>query len=316
MKKILLLVLVLLLALPLRYDEPRGTVVLQNGNTSGNISNGGDATEDENYCYFAVSYGDKVLYRASKDFKTVERIAGCMHGFCELNIRDGYIYFTDGSPNGLQKMSLDTKWSRHITFREVGNVHISGERIFYRASDFDEDWGKVYSCNLDGSSRRFLAKKVSEFCVDGDTVYYCNMQDGYTLWAMDTHGRNKRKLVDKYAFSLNIDEKYIYYLDGDNLKIFRTDKETLQTECINDEPSEGINVAGDWIYYANRNDKKSLYRISKDGKTKERLADGDAVAINVVSDTVFFSRMADRSEDWGRYKLDLNTRQLVKLADW
>ncbi len=78
----------------------------------------------------------------------------------------------------------------------MGNVNICGNRIFYRRSSFNDNWGKVYSIDLNGRNKKFLAEQVRTFCVDGDIIYYSNLEDGNALWAMDVSGENKRKLAD------------------------------------------------------------------------------------------------------------------------
>lgn len=313
MKKVMLLALVLLLAF-LPYDnESDKDVNAQLGNTAGNIGKGGFVTEDENYCYYSELSGDYAIYRTSKDFKETEKIVGGRFGFAELNVCGDYIYYTDGRPGVLQRMSLDGK-RRHklITLRMVGNVVISGNRIYYRLSGFNDDWGKLYSCNLDGRKKKFLAKQVAGFCVDGDTLYYTNLEDDHSLWSMDVSGENKRKLIDREVYDIIVDERYVYYTDwGSKSKLFRMEKETLRDECINEERCGGINLSGDWIYYSNLSDKNSLYRISKDGKLKEKLFDGNIASINIVADSVFFERI---DKDFGWYRLDLNEKCVVKLA--
>lgn len=315
MKKVLLFALVFILAVSSCKNEPDEFVSTYMGNTAGNIGNSGIVAEEESYCYYSGYLNDDALYRASKDFKTTEKIADSNLGFSQLNVYGSHIYYTDGSPGALQRMSLEGKDRRLLTLRSVGNVHVGGDRVFYRASDFDDDWGKLYSCNLNGRKKKLLAKKAREFCVDGNTIYYVNMEDGNSLWAMDVSGNDKRKLVDEDVLGLNFDEKYIYYNEWESFNIFRMDKQTLQTECISKEQCEEINLAGDWIYYCNRSDEGALYRISKDGSVKEKLADGRAATINVAADTVFFVRMAQKAEDWGWYMLNLDERREIKLAD-
>ena len=95
------------------------------GNTAGNINNSGLVAEKGQYCYYSATFDDKVLYRTSDSFKTMERIGGSTHGFDQLNVYGDYIYYTDGSPGFLRRMTLDGKKRKLLTLTEVGNVFIS-----------------------------------------------------------------------------------------------------------------------------------------------------------------------------------------------
>lgn len=304
MKKLKFLVTIcVLLVLSSCCTNPEIVYQTQDGNTPGNIANSGYVTEDEHFYYYAKnSVNTDILYAINKDSGEGKEIATGELGFTEINVWGDYIYFTNGSPGKIIKMPKTGGRQTAVTRDLAGNVIMSRGRIYYRESGFDDDWGKLYSCDLDGGKKKLLAEEVLSFCVDGSTVYYSNMQDGDSLWAMETSGENKRKLIDKGVLSLNFDEKYVYYIESNGFNILRTDKETLSTETINNEKCEEANLSGDYIYYRNLNDNGSLYRISNEGSVKEKLADGNAVQINVVADRVFFERV---DKDAGAYILNL-----------
>ncbi len=317
MRKVMLLafVLALVLATTSCGNNDEKPISTQLGNTAGNVANYGDVTEDDNYCYYQ-EYRDNVytLYRASKDFKEKEKILDVKKGFNELNAHGNYIYYIDGFPGFLQRMSLDGKKSHKlITFRMVSNVVISGEKLYYRLSGFNDDAGKVYCCDLNGRKKKLLAKEVTDFFVDGDTIYYTNTADEEFLWAMDISGENKRRILKRKVLQFILDEKYIYYIEREEtLRLFRLNKETLQEECINEERCNSINLLGDWIYYATREKDGKIYRMTKDGSKKEIVLDINAAEINIAGNSVFFR---EAKEDFGWYRLDLTTNSLEKLSD-
>ena len=306
MRKILVIALIVLFALLPYKPEILEEDISKLGNNPGNIG----IVEDENFCYYdGFALDDHGLYKASKDFKSSKKIADSMHGFTELNIYGDYIYFCDGSPGFLQRMTLDGKRKEYITFRLVRNVVISGNKIYYMISEFDNDWGKVYSCELNGKRKKYLGKEISEFCVDGNTIYYINMDVGDSLWAMDVSGKNKRSLGTKSADNLSFDEENIYYNEIENFGIYRMNKKTLQSECINEQEHGAIYLSGKWLYYCD--DEDQLSRISKDGKIKEKLFDARVIGMSNVADSVFF-QLAEG--DYGRYRLDLKTKKITELS--
>ena len=273
------------------------------GNTPGNIANGGAVAENENF-FFWATLGEGKLYKSTKDFSESQKLFEGMQGIAEINVADGYIYFTDGVGGYLRKMTIDGEKRGVLASSRVENVIVSGERIYYKTFEMEYDKEKVYSCDLNGRSRICLAKNISQFCVDGETIYYTRRDDGHSLWSMDISGKNNRKLNSEYTIGPIFDDKYIYYTVAESFNIFRMDKETLQADCINDESCASINIYGDWIYYGANRYSGPLCRMSKDGKIKEVLLDAPIAEINVVGDFVFY-RLLEKGT--GRYRLDLKT---------
>ena len=273
------------------------------GNTAGNIVNGGYVTENENFFFWATLSEDKI-YKSNKDFSENKEIFEGKFGATELNVADGYIYFTDGIPGYLRKMTIDGKNGKILTFFNVENVIVSGERIYYKT--IEKEYGKetVYSCDLNGENQIFHTNNVSQFCIDGETIYYTKSDDGHSLWSIDLFGGNSRKLNSEHTINPIFDNKYIYYTTAENFNIFRMNKESLQTECINDERCASINIYGDWIYYGANRYLGPLCRMSKDGKIKEVLLDAPVAEINIVDNFVFYRLLENGA---GRYRLDLKT---------
>ena len=273
------------------------------GNTPGNIINGGHIAVNEDF-FFWATLGEAKLYKSTKDFSENQKLFEGMHGITEINVANGYVYFTDGVGGYLRKMRIDGKKGKLLTRSRVENVIVSGGRIYYKTFKMEYDKEMVYSCDLNGRNRVCIAKNVSQFCVDRETIYYTRRDDGHSLWAMDVSGKNNRKLNSEYTIGPIFDDKYIYYTVAESFNIFRMDKETLQTECINGESCASINIYGDWIYYGANRYSGPLCRMSKDGKIKEVLLDAPISEINVVDDFVLYRLL---EKDTGRYKLDLKT---------
>ncbi len=301
MKKLLLCFLALLLLLPSCATPNEVVSAGELGNTPGNIVNGGFVAENENF-YFWTTTGENKIYKSTKDFSENQEIFEGKFGATEINVADGYIYFTDGIPGYLRKMTIDGEKGRVLTLYHVENVIVSGERIYYKTFKKEYEKEKVYSCDLNGRNRICIAENVSQFLVDGETIYYTKRDDGHSLWAMDLFGKNNRKLNCEYTIDIVFDNKYIYYTVAESFNVFRMDKETLQAERINDERCAAINIYGEWIYYSANRYLGPLCRMSKDGKIKEVLLNAPTAEINVVDNFVFY-RLLEKGT--GRYRLDL-----------
>lgn len=321
MKKALLFIVFAMLLLLASCGEKKEADISTLGNTPGNILLDGEVAEDDEFVYYTTDHGGKEIYKAKKDFSEKTKIAECRYGANYLNVSGDHLYFIDGYPGYVYKMNKNGGFKRPIILKQTTNVIISGDRIYYKLTPSDgiffkieqyaDDWGSIYSCNLNGRDKKLIVKeKISEFSVDGETIYYTNSEDGNSLWAIDTSEKNKRKLNSEYTFSPNFDDEYIYYVTTESFNVFRMNKKTLKVECISDESCNNMNLSGDWIYYSQRKYNGHLCRVSKDGKVKEVILDEPAFGINFAANSVFYLR---QGEDPDRYRLDLENKEITKV---
>ncbi len=287
------------------------------GSDPGNILSGGDIAEDEDFIYYVAGKGDKDIYKAKKDFSEKKKIGTVSAGVNYLNTARDYLYFVEGSPGFVVKMSKNGGVIWPVIMKQVTNVIISGDRIYYKLTPCDgiwlkiekyaDDWGSLYSCNLNGMDKKLISKEeIPRFVIDGDFIYYSDKD--YFLWRMDTSGKNK-ELINSAVCSLpEFDEKYLYFT-SEGRYVYRMDKETLEKEVLAEVGMEERNLHGDWIYYT-KDREGDIYRMSKDGNTKELLLESEVVSFNVAGDSIFFELY-----DKGFFRLDISEKELIKLSD-
>ena len=317
MKKLALYMIIIILLLSFLGNIKPEEKIATLGSDPGNISSGGDVTEDESFIYYAADKGDKSIYKARKDFSEKKKIGTVSAGVNYLNVSGDYLYFVEGSPGFVVKMSKNggAKWP--VVLKQVSNVIISGDRIYYRLTLCDGIWiktewlkpyvGSIYSCDLNGRNKKLISKEeILRFVVDGDFIYYSDQN--YFLWRMDTSGKNK-KLINSAVCSLpEFDEKHLYFT-SEGRHVYRMDKETLEKEVLSEIGIEERNLHDDWIYYT-KDREGDIYRMSKDGKTNELLLESDVVSFSVAGNSIFFDLYND-----GFYRFDIETRRLTKLSD-
>ncbi|MEE1301476.1 MAG: DUF5050 domain-containing protein [Bacteroidales bacterium] len=317
MKKFALYIVLALLLLSLgnNINLTEENIVL--GSDPGNIQSHGHVTEDEAFIYYTSAQSDVSIYRATTDFSKKTEIIKTTLGAHFLNTHEDYIYFVDGLPGFLWKIKKDgSEKKKPVLFRNMTNVIISGNRIYYRLNLIDGLWfkaewiepffGTIYSCDLNGGNKKLISKEnILRFVIDNNFIYYSD--ESYALWRMDTLGNNKENIYPTRCSLPEFDEKYLYFSDGNG--VYRMDKESLQKEVITEQALEARNLHGDWIYYT-KDREGDIYRISKDGKRKELLLESDVVAFNIAGNSIFFELYND-----GFYRFDIETRRLTKLSD-
>ena len=316
MKKFALYIVLAILLLSLGNNiKPTGENTVL-GSDPGNISSGGDVAEDEVFIYYAATKGDKSIYKAKKDFSENKKIGTVNAGVNYLNTSGDYLYFVEGDPGFVVKMSKNGAIKWPVIMKQVTNVIISGDRIYYRLNLIDgillkTEWlepflGSIYSCDLNGRNKKLISKEeILRFVVDGNFIYYSD--ENYSLWRMDTSGNNKENIYPTRCSLPEFDERYLYFSDGNG--VYRMDKETLRKEVITEQAIEARNLHGDWIYYT-KDREGDIYRMSKDGKKTELLLESDVVSFNIAGESIFFELYGK-----GFFRFDISEKELEKLSD-
>lgn len=317
-----ILLAMLLLSLSNNTNSAQEVAVL--GNVPGNILNGGDVAQDEEFFYYttsAASYRESGLYKVNKESLEKTKIAN--GNVNNLNISGDYIYYVVGAPGSLWKMSKSGRLKQPVVFSQMTNVIISGGRIYYRLTLCDGPWiktewlkpflGSIYSCDLNGRNKKLISKdEILRFVVDGEIIYYIDHTDDYSIWKMDTSGKNREKLHSSKSSEINFsvpnfDEKYLYFTADDYL--YRIDKETLEKEVLLKESFSDMIVYGDSIFFCT-SDERGIYRLSKDGKKMEHLFKGRFSGFEVAENSLFFYYNKE-----GLHRFEIETRKLTKLSD-
>ncbi len=324
MKKFVLYIALAILLLLLADTTQKKEENTMLGNVPGNILNGGDVAQDEDFFYYtttAASHSESGLYKANKNsFKKIKIANGYIN---DLNIAGDYIYYVVGSPGFIWKMSKNGILRQPVLLKDVTNVIISGDTIYYRLTLCDGIWiktewlkpyvGSIYSCDLNGRNKKLISKEeILRFVVDGDKIYYTDHTDNYSIWRMDTSGENKEKLHSKESSELkfcvpNFDEKYLYFTADDCL--YRMDKETLKKDVLLKDNFADMIVYGDSIFFCT-SDERGIYRLSKDGREKEHLFKGKIYGFEVAENSLFFYYNNE-----GLHHFDIETQKLTKLSD-
>ena len=237
------------------------------GNVPGNILNGARVAEDEESFYYS-NYADSCrkahIYKVNKNSLETTKLATTISCAADhLNVTEKYIYYTQGLSGSIWKMSKNGFFRRPVLLKQVTDVIISGDRIYYRRElldgpMIDTEWlkpymGSIYSCDLNGRDKKLISKEeILHFVVDGDKIYYLDHTDNNSVWRMDTTGENKEKLHSKKTAELkicvpNFDEEYLYFTADDCL--YRMDKETLEKEILLKDSFEDMIVYGDSIFF-------------------------------------------------------------------
>ncbi len=110
--------------------------------------------------------------------------------------------------------------------------------------------------------------------VDGNYVYFIS---GSYLYKQAKDGSERKELVKKVAMeACNVLDGWIYFVNGDAadkgyLRLYKMQSDGSDLQKLSDDEIryyDGINVAGEWIYYKNAKDDE-FYKIKLDGSERQ-----------------------------------------------
>jgi len=176
--------------------------------------------------------------------------------------------------DGSEKAKLDNLWLDELA---VGNGWIYAE-------EGQSDVSGITRRRTDGSQSEFLNNfQITNLVLDGDSLFYRNVDDNYALYRTKIDGTDERRLVDDpldYT-GLAVQDGWIYYAnDSDSSKIYRVRIDGTERTRLSDDYASYLTVAGEWIYYSNGDDGGKLYRIRTDGSNREKLNDVRSIYIS------------------------------------
>lgn len=274
-----------------------------NGNTAGNLYNGGLFCEYNGVIYFSNPNDNGKLYSMDSNGQNLKKISDDNATY--INVDDNYIYYirnnSDPSLNfgfvafhrnalvridhdGEHLLLLDTEPSLYASL--IGNY------IYYVHYDTN-DASTLYKVRIDGEEQQKVMDEAVFTCnADGQFFYYNGMSTDGSIHRYDTVSDTSAIIYSGNCFQPIVkDGVDVYYIDGN------TDCSIVHTNINFDNPTyitrdsvDSYNVHGSYIYYQRfeENGESGLCMIKNDGTEYQLLRKGDYCDIHVTSYFVFF----------------------------
>jgi hypothetical protein len=122
--------------------------------------------------------------------------------------------------------------------------------------------------------------------IQGDWIYYANLNDGQKLYKIKTDNTGRAKVSDDIVMNINVVGDWIYYSGngGDGWSIYKI--RTDGTGRTNLNVNGGlVNVIGDLIFYKADD---ALYRMKTDGTGNVKLVD-NFTNYSIVGDWIYYT---------------------------
>ena len=203
------------------------------------------------------SYAGKI-YKAKED-GTGETLV-CSDLASNINVKDGWIYYTKyifGQHDPIYKIRTDGTGKTQLKTDIKGNqdyLQIVGDWIYYKEGYMGRD---IMRMKLDGSNRQSLVTNiddlVQDFLVVGDWIYYSKtdpVKDNYYSifpYKMKTDGSMKSRIDDEPSAGMIVFGDYIYLGFGRMYESDRTVKIDGTEKAVS--TLNVVNMDEEWIYY-------------------------------------------------------------------
>lgn len=272
-----------------------------NGNTAGNLYNGGLFCEHDGTIYFSNPSDNGKLYSMDSNGNNLKKLSQDVATY--INVDDNYIYYIRNNSNndlnysfvafhtnalvrtnknGKQLALLDTEPSLYAA--------LLGNYIYYIHYD-KEDASTLYKVCINGKEQKQVANEAIYTCnTDGQYFYYSGMITDGSIHRFDTSNDTSQIIYNGNTFHPIINGNNFYYIDGNaNNAIVHTNLQFENQTYVTHDSVDTYNVHGDTIYYQ-RYDKNgsALCMVKTDGSEPVVIREGDYCDIHVTSKFVFF----------------------------
>jgi len=275
------------------------------GNSIGNIYNGGLVCEIDNKIYFSNISDDNKLYLMTSDLSNIRKISDDKVAY--INADKDYIYYTRVSNNkvqahpfvlpfnncGIYRINLNGKDIKLMSSKPGAYLSLRGNHIFYQSYDVND--GIFFNKNkIDGKDEILLVKDaIIPAQISQDNLYYTGSHDN-----KDINNINLKSYVVKKHYIGNfmqpiIINDYIYYISPrDNYTIWRSSIFSDDNIKIVNNRCSTFNISNDGksLYYQTDDNKdNSFNHLNLNTLESTNILDGNYKQISITNNYVFFN---------------------------
>jgi uncharacterized repeat protein (TIGR02543 family) len=308
------------------------------GNTSGNLTNGGQVVSDGQYTYYRNSSDEYKLYKSKPDGTSKSKISDSVCS--SLNIVGEWIYYSVEMVNpGIYKMKKDGSSKTTIVNYRTKGIAVVNDWIYYLEGSAPgaEDYF-LYKIKTDGTSKtkinfgtgNYLTCPTPQYIVVIEDWVYLPLANKIErtedLYRVKTDGSTAKKVLNVNPRFFSIEDGWIYYADEayskiKKIKVDGSCEKVLYTIPDSHYSLDSINVSNGYVYFNNSADREpidklGIYRIKTDGSNLKQLLSGSARLLNIAHNWIYFRGVGSSSSTYsnGVFKTTIGgTSQILKL---
>lgn len=209
--------------------------------------------------------------------------------------------------DGIYKYNIKTGQVIQLSTSNGYCLNLRNSTLYYISTT-----GQINTVNVDTLEKNWISGigNANYLLIYDDYVYYRDSNGNNIYRTNDMHGNNKQLIAEYSDGDIQIKNNYIYYLDAQNLNLFKKSIDDLKEEesKIIDESISQFYCIDDKIVYLSDNQLK-VYNM-QDGSS-EILVEKNIASNFVIKDrNVYFYLSDDKSLN----KLDLDTLEVSEIS--
>lgn len=274
------------------------------GNTGGNLLNGGLFCELDDKIYFSNANDDGALYSMNPDATDFEKVFDDKVKY--INGAGNYIYYTrrnndkeKESPNalefnnkGMYRINKDGSNIKSLYSGLNENMKLYGNYIYYEHSTKDGGL-TLYKVKIDGTDEQILEDEaISPTSIIDGVIYYSGIGNDHNIHTMDLSTGFNTTLFEGNTMNTIATNDYIYYISlSDNYSINRINKDGTNPITIVPDHCFAFNISlnGKYLYYQiDDGENNGIHCLNTETNEVKTIISGNYNSINITSNFVFF----------------------------
>lgn len=302
-----------------------------NGNTPGNLYNGGLFAESDGNIYFSNPLDYGFLYVMDETETTAKKLLE--KPVFSINAYGAYIYFsTNNAATGSSSASIyrsspgvyrsdltgDNLLELHGSYSQT--ISLIGNNLIFQDLENDRaaqttTWS-VKSTGIDEKAPKDLIDKpINISCTVGSTIYYSGVEEDHNLYKLNTRTRQSVTLLEGNCWMpIVYHSRELYYIDlANNYALVKTTVgKPEEGQILVNERISSYNVSDTYIYFQIDDQENSKFcRIRKDAGMNEYevIKEGNFHNINITPKYVYFQAFNNPQKT---YRTSLNGQVRVQ----
>ena len=272
-----------------------------NGNTAGNLYNGGLYCEYDGMIYFANPKDGNRLYCVGTDGSDMKMLSEDSAG--SINVDENYVYYVRTGGNGeedfsfmhfntnsLCKVRRDGK-GEVIILDDAPAMYASlvGNYIYYLHYD-TETATTLYRVKIDGTEKAQVSPNPYFTCsTNGQYIYYNGLEGDHNIYKYDTATGSQTLLYEGNCWMPIVEGNTIYFLDCvDSYSLAKVNLTTGEKTTICDDWVDCYNVYNGTIYFQRSGSDPALCKVDTDGSNYAVIRTGVYNSINIADGILYF----------------------------
>lgn len=274
-----------------------------NGNTAGNLYNGGLFCEYNGVIFFSNPSDGGRLYSMDSNGNNLKKLSNDVATY--INADENYVYYIRNNSgesldfnfvafhrNALVRIDHDGKNTVILDTEPCLYASLIGNYIYYIHYD-QLDASTLYKVRIDGEEQQQVMQEAVLTCnAEGQFFYYHGMNSDGNIHRYDTISDTSAVVYNGNTYQPIVSNgEEVYYIDGNtDCSIIHTNLTFNNPTFITRDSVDSYNVHGSTIYYQRfgGDGGSALCMIKNDGTGYEELRLGDYCDIHVTSYFVFF----------------------------